>query len=102
MIAHGEDPNTADNTQKSTPLHLAVKETNVNAVRVLVQSENCDVNLQVRAITLLTYDVMFIFTKCIMHGIDRSFKMADDLFLKSIKDEVLCESSSSVVEDNFK
>ncbi|KXJ19062.1 E3 ubiquitin-protein ligase MIB1 [Exaiptasia diaphana] len=52
MLAHDEDPNTADNDQKSTPLHLAVKETNVNAVRCLVQSEKCDVNLQVSAMAL--------------------------------------------------
>ena len=48
MIAHGVDPNTADNDNKCTPLHLAVKESNDNATRVLVQSDTCDVNLQVR------------------------------------------------------
>ncbi|KAK3738857.1 hypothetical protein QZH41_015066, partial [Actinostola sp. cb2023] len=46
MLAHGDDPNTADNANKCTPLHLAVKETNLNAVRVLVLSQTSDVNLQ--------------------------------------------------------
>jgi ankyrin repeat protein len=48
LLAHGVDPNIANNDVKSTPLHLAVKEANDNAVRILVQTEKCDVNLQVR------------------------------------------------------
>ncbi|XP_031565501.1 uncharacterized protein LOC116300724 [Actinia tenebrosa] len=46
MIAHGVDPNIAEKDTKCTPLHLAVKESNDNAVRILVQTATCDVNLQ--------------------------------------------------------
>ena len=47
LLEKGFDPNVQNSDNKSTPLHLAVKNDNVMAVRILAQSPECDVNLQV-------------------------------------------------------
>ena len=47
LLEKGFDPNVQNSDNKSTPLHLAVKNDNDMAVRILAQSPKCDVNLQV-------------------------------------------------------
>ena len=47
LLEKGFDPNVQNSDNKSTPLHLAVKNDNDMAVRILAQSPECDVNLQV-------------------------------------------------------
>lgn len=46
LLEKGFNPNVQHNDNKSTPLHLAVKNNNEMAVRILTQNRDCDVNLQ--------------------------------------------------------
>ena len=48
LLEKGFDPNVQHRSNKSTPLHLAVKRKNETAVQILTQCPECDVNLQVR------------------------------------------------------
>ena len=47
MLDNGADVNDKNNKHESTPLDLAVGKSNGAAVDFLLQSDNCDVNLQV-------------------------------------------------------
>ena len=49
LLQKGFDPNVQQGENRSTPLHLAVKNNNEMAVRILTEHEGCDVNLQVCA-----------------------------------------------------
>ena len=46
MLNTGTNVNVSDNKNKSTPLHLAVKQGNNAGVRSLLASRHCDVNCQ--------------------------------------------------------
>nr|XP_058964207.1 E3 ubiquitin-protein ligase MIB2-like isoform X3 [Pocillopora verrucosa] len=46
LLEKGFDPNVQHRSNKSTPLHLAVKRKNETAVQILTQCPECDVNLQ--------------------------------------------------------
>ena len=46
MLNTGTNVNVSDNKNKSTPLHLAVKQGNNAGVRALLASRHCDVNCQ--------------------------------------------------------
>ena len=48
LLDHGADPNARNSDNDHTPLHLAVKQDNLDAVKMLVQRDGCDVNIQVR------------------------------------------------------
>ena len=50
LLEKGFNPNVQHNDNKSTPLHLAVKNNNEMAVRILTQNRDCDVNLQVKCL----------------------------------------------------
>ena len=50
---HGADPNARHADNNHTPLHLAVKQDNIEAVKMLVQWDGCDVNIQVRLAILV-------------------------------------------------
>ncbi|XP_020622118.1 E3 ubiquitin-protein ligase MIB2-like isoform X3 [Orbicella faveolata] len=47
LLEKGLDPNVQHSSNRSTPLHLAVKRNNEMAVRILTQCSECNVNLQV-------------------------------------------------------
>jgi len=47
LLEKGFDPNVQHSSNRSTPLHLAVKRDNEMAVRILTQCSECNVNLQV-------------------------------------------------------
>lgn len=49
LLQKGFDPNVQQGENRSTPLHLAVKNNNEMAVRILTEHEGCDVNLQDQA-----------------------------------------------------
>lgn len=54
LLRHGVDPNARNSKNNSTPLHLAVKQGNDVAVRLLVQCPGCDVNIRVIIIKQLS------------------------------------------------
>ena len=54
LLNKGFDPNVQDSENRTSPLHLAVQQSNEMAVRILTQDATCDVNLQVCAFIILS------------------------------------------------
>ena len=47
LLDNGADANENGSAEKDTPLHLAIHQGNLKAAEILINSERCDVNMQV-------------------------------------------------------